>query len=201
MSFKNVKTRFAPSPTGYLHIGGLRTALYSFLFAKKNNGKFYIRIEDTDQNRKVEGATENILSILHHFGLHPDNPKPLYQSERLSLYSEYAHKLVKEGLAYYCFCDSERLDTLRKIQQEKKLPSRYDGKCRDLGESEVKKVLSSKHSYVVRQKIPTHQLITYDDLVKGQITINTDILDDQILLKSDGWPTYHLASVVDDHDM
>ena len=194
-------TRFAPSPTGFLHVGGLRTALYNYLFAKKNNGQFLLRIEDTDQSRKVPGAVENLLSTLNSVGLNYDNKKPLVQSERLKIYQAHAQKLVDESKAYFCFCAEERLETLRKVQQQKKQPTRYDGKCRHLSAAEIKKLLQAKTPYVIRQKMPARKLIEFTDLVRGKISINSDVLDDQILLKSDGFPTYHLAVVIDDHDM
>lgn len=198
---KMIKTRFPPSPTGFLHIGSLRTALYNFLFSKKNSGHFYLRIEDTDQTRKVPGAVENIVETLSLMNLHYDNSKIMYQSERLAIYRKYAEQLLISQNAYLCFCTQERLDNLRHMQQQKKLPSRYDGKCRMLDKTEIKQNLFKNVPYVIRQKIPARKIIAFRDLIHGEIKIQTDILDDQILLKTDGWPTYHLASVVDDHEM
>ncbi len=203
-----VRTRFAPSPTGYMHVGNLRTALYTYLIAKQNGGKFILRIEDTDQERYVEGAVDLIYRTLRETGLiwdeGPDiggNYGPYIQSERQHLYMEYAEKLVESGNAYYCFCDKERLEELRLIHQISKVPHRYDGKCRDLSPDEVKENLAKGLPFVIRQKCPTEGKTTFKDAVYGEITVDNSELDDQILIKTDGLPTYNFANVVDDHLM
>ncbi len=219
MSFfkKNqVKTRFAPSPTGYLHLGSLRTLLYSYLFAKQRKGEFLLRIEDTDQTREVPGAVDQMLKIINWLGLRPDEGPfldekgkiseqgkfgPYIQSKRKSLYEKYAQELIDKGGAYYCFCAAERLERLRKIQQAEKKPTRYDGHCRKLTPKEIKEKLTAGEDYVVRLKVPKNQKLEFTDWVKGKMIFKTDEIDDQILLKSDGFPTYHLALVVDDHLM
>ena len=195
-----VKTRFAPSPTGFLHVGGLRTALYSYLFAHHNKGQFLLRIEDTDQARKVAGAVENLQKVLKLFGLNWDNEKPMVQSERIKIYQEYAEKLVKDNHAYYCFCSKERLDNLRQVQQQRGLPPMYDGHCRDLSLQQIsdKKL---KESYVVRFRMPKTGQTKLKDLIRGEVAFDNKLLDDPIILKSDGFPTYHLANVIDDHEM
>ncbi|MBC8591610.1 glutamate--tRNA ligase [Wansuia hejianensis] len=212
---EEVRLRFAPSPTGYLHIGGLRTALYNYLFAKHNGGKFILRIEDTDQTRFVEGAIENLISSLHWAGIEYDEGVfiednkvvqkgdygPYIQSERLDIYREYVDKLIESGHAYYCFCSKERLDTVREEQKIKGLIPKYDGLCRNISLEEAKKRIANGEEYVVRLKLPHNKDIKFHDLVRGHITINTDDIDDQVLLKSDGYPTYHLAVVIDDHLM
>ncbi|MFA6409986.1 MAG: glutamate--tRNA ligase [Candidatus Buchananbacteria bacterium] len=198
---EKIITRFSPSPTGFLHIGGLRTALYAYLFAKKNNGQFLLRIEDTDQSRKVEGAVESLQIVLKKFGLNWENKKPMIQSQRLAIYKKYAEQLVKEGKAYYCFCTPERLDQLRQIQTAKKLPPMYDGKCCDLDPEIAKKQIASGLAYVIRFKMPKTGVTEFTDLIRGKVSFANNTLDDQIILKSDGFPTYHLASIVDDHEM
>ncbi|MCX7881067.1 MAG: glutamate--tRNA ligase [Patescibacteria group bacterium] len=198
-----VRTRIAPSPTGEdLHIGNLYTALINFVWAKKNKGKFIVRIEDTDRQRLVKGAEERILQTLKDFGLSPDeDPQkggpygPYRQSERLEIYQKLAHQLVEKGYAYYCTCSKERLDDLRKKQiAEKKIP-RYDGHCRNLKSQSSK--LKTKN-YVIRLKVPRDRKIVVEDLLRGRVVFDSNNLDDQILLKSDGYPTYHLAVVIDD---
>lgn len=215
MSKGTIRVRMAPSPTGFLHIGGLRTALYNYLFAKQNGGSFILRIEDTDRNRLVEGALENIVETLHDFELDPDEgPRwedgkvsergekgPYLQSSRLEHYKKYAQELVDKGAAYYCFCKPDRLDALRKTQEAQKLPPKYDKHCLTLTKEEVEKRLSSGEQYVVRLNVPADLTIRFTDLVHGEIAISTNDIDDQVLLKSDGFPTYHLAVVVDDHLM
>lgn len=210
-----IRTRFAPSPTGYLHVGSLRTALYSYLFAKQNNGKFILRIEDTDQTRTVEGARENLLNSLQWAGLAPDegiiNKRgkisekgrfgPYMQSKRIKIYQKYAQKLVENGQAYYCFCSAQRLETLRHQQEQNKQPTRYDWHCRHLTEEEIKQKLKAKQPHVIRMKVPENQELEFTDWVRGRLAFNTKDIDDQIIIKSDGYPTYHLASVVDDHSM
>ena len=203
-----VRTRIAPSPTGEdLHIGNLYTALINWAFAKKNKGKFIVRIEDTDRQRLVVGAEKQILKTLKDFGLEADeDPEkggpyaPYRQSERLPIYQEYAHNLVEKGYAYYCTCSKERLEKLRKEQIAKKQIPRYDGYCRDLNLN-LEKIKENKISYVIRLKIPKNQKIIVNDLIRGQVVFDSDDLDDQILLKSDGYPTYHLAVVIDDYLM
>jgi len=198
---KKIITRFPPSPTGFVHVGSLRTALYNYLFAKKNKGKFLLRIEDTDRERIVAGAVENLINTLNQFGLNWDNKKPMIQSERLDQYQKTAEKLAKEGKAYYCFCSKERLDNLRKIQQQKGRPPMYDGACQNLSTAEIKSKLDAKESYVIRFKMPKTGQTEFIDLIRGQVIFDNKLLDDPIILKSDGFPTYHLASIVDDHEM
>ncbi len=198
-----VRTRFAPSPTGYLHIGGLRTALYAYLYAKKNGGKFVLRIEDTDTERFVEGATEIIYSTLKNSGLvYDEGPDvggeyaPYIQSERKNTYMQYAEQLVKNGGAYYCFCTKERLAELHEGGATK-----YDKHCMALSDDEVKAKIEAGESYVIRQNIPTSGSSTYTDMVFGDITVENKDLEDGILIKSDGMPTYNFANVVDDYLM
>ncbi|OGC47224.1 glutamate--tRNA ligase [candidate division WWE3 bacterium RIFCSPHIGHO2_01_FULL_42_13] len=195
-----IRTRMAPSPTGEYHIGGLRTLLYNYALAKKDGGQFIMRIEDTDQKREVEGAEERLLVVIKDYGL--DWDEFYKQSERLDIYKEYAQVLLKNDSAYYCFCTEERLDQVRKEQQAQGLPRTfYDGKCRGLDKDEAFKRVLAGESYVIRQKIPKNEEIVYEDAVLGKITFNTADLDDSILMKSDGFPTYHLAVVIDDHLM
>lgn len=204
-----VRLRFAPSPTGYLHIGGLRTALFSYLYARQQKGKFIFRLEDTDQNRLVEDAEENLLKILDWAGLdidegpHVEGPYgPYKQSERLTIYKDHVQKLLVNDHAYYCFCTSERLDKLREEQRIQGLSPKYDGHCRNLAKKEIKEKLDRGEPYVIRMKIPeNNEKIDLPDLIRESVTIETDQLDDQILLKTDGFPTYHLAMAVDDHLM
>lgn len=194
-----IKTRFAPSPTGYLHVGGLRTALYCYLFAKKNKGKFVLRIEDTDRERCVEGAEENLIKTLEWVGLKYDEG-PYKQSERTEIYREHAQKLIDSDHAYRCFCTKERLEEMRQKQTERKQAPMYDRKCLDLPESEVKAKMQAKEPFVIRQKIP-YELIKFKDLIRGNMQFDGKTIDDTVLIKSDGFPTYHLANVVDDHLM
>ena len=208
MSNLSVRTRFAPSPTGYMHVGNLRTALYGYLLAKKHQGQFVLRIEDTDQERYVEGAIDLIYRTLAETGLEHDegpdvggNYGPYIQSERKDIYKQQAQKLIENGNAYYCFCDKDRLDKLRKECEAEKKTFRYDRHCCALSESQIKQQLESKKPYVIRQKMPMTGTTSFDDLVFGTITIDNSELDDQILLKSDGLPTYNFANVVDDHLM
>lgn len=215
MSDKPVRTRFAPSPTGFVHIGSLRTALFSFLYARHFGGQHILRIEDTDQTRKVEGALESLLSVMETTGIEFDEgPKlegnhiieqggfgPYTQSERLALYQRHAKELIAKGAAYYCFCTPERLDEVRKEQVALKKPPMYDRHCRNLSEEEIAKQLAESKHKVIRQAIPTEGKTIVKDLIYGEITFNNEVLDDQVLLKSDGFPTYHLAVVVDDHYM
>lgn len=203
-----VRTRFAPSPTGYLHIGGLRTALYAWLYAKKNNGKFILRIEDTDQERQVEGAEDVIYNTLKLTGLaYDEGPDaggdygPYIQSQRKEIYKIYARELVKRGAAYYCFCTKERLLELREEKESKGEAYVYDKHCMTLSPEEVQKRIEAGEPYVIRQNIPREGSSTYSDLVYGDITVPNSDLDDNVLLKSDGMPTYNLANVIDDHLM
>lgn len=212
---KEVRVRFAPSPTGYLHIGGLRTALYDYLFAKHNNGKYILRIEDTDRTRYVEGAIENLIEsllwagIVHDEGVFVENGKivqkgeygPYIQSERLDIYKKYIDELIEKGHAYYCFCTKERLDKIREEQKHRGEVPKYDGFCRGIDIEEAKERIAKGEKYTVRLKLPPNKDIKFHDVIRGDITINTNDLDDQVLLKSDGFPTYHLAVVVDDHLM
>ena len=211
-----VRVRFAPSPTGYVHVGSLRTALYNYLFAKKNKGEFLLRLEDTDRTRLQEGSADNLLKALYDTGVIPDeglimgedgkasqkgDSGPYIQSERLELYQKYIKQLLNEGKAYYCFCTKERLDNLRSRQKAAGLTPRYDGHCRNLSEEEIKKRIDAGEPYVIRLKLPENKDIIFHDVVRGDVTINTDDLDDQVLIKADGFPTYHFAVVVDDHLM
>ena len=205
---RQVRTRFAPSPTGYLHIGSLRTALYSFLLAKQNNGQFILRLEDTDQKRYVEGATEAIYSGLKWAGVvYEEGPDiggsfgPYVQSQRLDLYKKHAQKLIDKDLAYYCFCDEKTLEEMRNEQTAKKLAPKYDRRCQKLSKEEVAKKIKAGQPHVIRMKIPENRIIEVNDLIRGKVTYKSDDLDDQILLKTDGYPTYHLALIIDDHFM
>jgi len=198
-----VRTRFAPSPTGYLHIGGLRTAAYAYLFAKKNNGKFILRIEDTDLERKVDGAEEVIYSTLKKAELvYDEGPDvggefgPYIQSERKNMYGKYAEQLVKNNGAYFCFCSMERLEKKRESGATK-----YDKHCLGLSKEEIAKKLANSEPHVIRQNIPLIGTTEYTDLVFGTITIDNDELEDGILIKSDGMPTYNFANVIDDYLM
>ena len=197
----SIRTRMAPSPTGEYHVGHIRTLLYNFALARKNNGKFIIRIEDTDRNRYVEGAVDRILEVVENMGFSWD--EDIYtQSEHLDVYKKYALELVEKGQAYYCFCTPERLKKLRADQQAQHLPvTKYDRKCLGLSDEEVKQKLDAGEPYVIRLKVPENQEIVFNDLVFGEIKINSKDIDDQVLLKADGYPTYHLAVVVDDHLM
>ncbi|MBR2431921.1 MAG: glutamate--tRNA ligase, partial [Clostridia bacterium] len=197
-------TRFAPSPTGYMHIGNLRTALYSYLIAKHDGGKFILRIEDTDRERLIEGATDIIKSTLAVTGLKYDEGPdvggdhgPYVQSERKEIYMEYAKRLVELGHAYYCFCSKERLEELH----SEDATGGYDRHCRNLTADEVAKKLAENVPYVIRQKMPLEGTTTYTDCVFGEITMNNSELQDQILMKADGYPTYNFCHVVDDHLM
>ena len=203
-----VRTRFAPSPTGYMHVGNLRTALYAYLWAKKNKGTFILRIEDTDQERFIEGAIDLIYHTLEEVGLiHDEGPDkdggfgPYIQSERLPIYKKYAEELIAKGTAYYCFCDKERLDRLRKEKEASQVPFKYDGHCKHLSAEDIRQKLASGIPYVIRQNIPKTGSTTFVDEVFGTVRIENAALDDQILIKSDGLPTYNFANVIDDHLM
>ncbi|NMB48040.1 glutamate--tRNA ligase [Candidatus Kuenenbacteria bacterium] len=195
-----IKTRFAPSPTGDLHIGGLRTALFAYLFAKKNQGQFFLRVEDTDQTRYKEGSLNSILEGLKWAGLHYDGDL-VYQSKRTAIYQKYAAELVKAGHAYHCFCTADDLATMRQEQTaDGNTVTRYDRRCLNLTPEEVKAKLDAGTPHVIRLKVPSGET-EFTDLIRGKVKINNADVDDQILLKSDGFPTYHLANVIDDHDM
>ena len=203
-----VRTRFAPSPTGYMHVGNLRTALYTYLQARHNGGTFILRIEDTDQGRLVEGATDIIYNTLRATGLTWDEGPdiggpvgPYVQSQRMGMFKQYAEQLVKAGKAYYCFCTEERLNDLHEQQKANGEMSHYDGHCRDLPQEEISAKLAAGVPYVIRQKIPAEGVTGFDDVVYGHIEVNNSELDDQILIKTDGMPTYNFANVVDDHLM
>ena len=205
---KKARTRFAPSPTGYMHIGNLRTALYTFLTAKHADGTFILRIEDTDQGRYVEGATDVIYSTLKETGLTWDEGPdiggdfgPYVQSERQGFFKKYAEMLVESGHAYYCFCSKERLDALHEEQAAAGEISHYDRHCRDLSPEEIKENLDKGIPYVIRQKMPLDGVTSFDDLIYGHIEVENKELEDQILIKTDGMPTYNFANVVDDHLM
>jgi glutamyl-tRNA synthetase len=205
---REVRVRFAPSPTGYLHVGGLRTALFNYLFARKNNGKFILRIEDTDQKRTIPGAIENLMSTLKAVGLEYDEGPdkggdfgPYIQTERSETYREHVKTLLESGHAYYCFCTEERLEKLRDVQRKTKQPTMYDGKCRNLPKDRVEDNLNKNMPFVIRLKYPKEGRIVFDDIVRQKVAMDNAQVDDQILIKSDGLPTYHLASVVDDHLM
>ena len=203
-----VRVRFAPSPTGYLHVGGLRTALYNYLFAKHLGGKFILRIEDTDQTRKVEGAVENLIETLKWSGVEYDEGPgrdggygPYVQSERLALYRTCAQELIDKDKAYHCFCTSERLQEVRQKQMAAKLSTSYDRHCRNVPRAEAEQRIAAGEKFVIRMKIPLDGDLTFDDVIRGKVTISHIMIDDQVLIKSDGFPTYHLAVVVDDHLM
>lgn len=205
---EKTRTRFAPSPTGYMHIGNLRTAIFEYLIAKHDDGDFILRIEDTDQNRKVEGAVDFIYNTLALCGFKIDEGPlnegeygPYVQSERLDLYKKYALELVDKGAAYYCFCSEERLDKLREVCKLNKQAFMYDGCCRKLDKEEAEKRIQNGEPYVIRQKMPKEGQTIINDLVYGEVVIDNSVLEDQILLKSDGYPTYNFANVVDDHLM
>ena len=204
-----IRTRFAPSPTGRMHVGNLRTALYEYLIAKHENGDFILRIEDTDQEREVEGAVDIIYRTLEKTGLKhdegPDKDKgfgPYVQSERVKsgLYMEYAKQLVEKGAAYYCFCDKERLESLKQVVEGKEIVV-YDKHCLHLSKEEVQANLDAGKPFVIRQNVPNEGTTTFHDELYGDITVDNSELDDMILIKSDGFPTYNFANVIDDHLM
>ena len=224
-SEKKIRVRFAPSPTGYLHVGGLRTALYNYLFAKKNGGDFILRIEDTDQKRKVKNGVTALLITLNNFMNWDEGPiwdgdsrsdgtidldqdikskgdfGSYIQSQRLDIYKKYVEKLLKDGKAYYCFCTEERLKEMREKQIKKKEAPMYDRSCLNLSAEEVKDNLDKKIPYVIRLRVPENEVIEFKDLIRGKVSFDSNNIDDQVLLKADGFPTYHLANVVDDHLM
>ena len=225
-----VRVRYAPSPTGYLHLGGLRTALFNYLYAKKENGVFILRIEDTDQSRHVPGATAALSSALKWCGITPDEGPgsitdvvgpdnvtsqkpgeivsnqhgrygPYIQSQRLHLYQSYATQLIESGHGYYCFCCSDRLSRVRQGQLKRGEATKYDGSCRNLSQSYVTAQLAAGASYTIRLRVPDTGSSTVHDAIRGYVSFAHSGIDDQVLMKSDGFPTYHLASVVDDHLM
>ncbi len=203
-----VRTRFAPSPTGFLHLGGLRSALYGYLFARKNHGAFVLRIEDTDQERYVEGATQVIYDTLRDCGIRWDEGPdvggafgPYIQSERKDLYLPYAKQLVESGHAYYCFCTKEELEERRQAAEKRGEVFKYDKHCLHLTKEEVQRKLEAGVPYVIRQNAPTEGETSYHDLVFGDMTFPNDSLDDMVLIKQDGMPTYNFANVIDDHLM
>lgn len=229
---KKVRVRFAPSPTGYMHIGNFRTALYNYLFAKKTGGDFLIRIEDTDQARFVDGAAEQLLKSMNFMGLNWDEGNflktsivsdskkettksttypetveigsfgPYAQSERTEIYKKYALQLVAEGKAYYCFCEPQRLEEMRHQQQKEKQAPMYDRYClSNISPDQINEKLKENCPATIRLKVPKNEVVEFDDMIRGKVSFNTDNIDDQVLLKSDGFPTYHLANVVDDHLM
>ena len=197
---EKVRTRFAPSPTGYLHIGGLRTALFSYLWARKNKGEFTIRIEDTDRERYIEGADKQFLDTLAKFGIISDT-EVKHQSNRLKLYQKDCDKLIAHQQAYRCFCSPERLDKVREEQQKNKQVPKYDGYCLNLSQKEIDDKINKGQKFVVRFKIPTDEIIFTEDKVYGKVSVHSKDLDDFVISKSNKFPTYHLASVVDDQDM
>jgi nondiscriminating glutamyl-tRNA synthetase len=215
-----IKTRFAPSPTGYVHVGSLRAALFPYLFARKTGGKFVLRVEDTDQTRLVDGAVENLLQMLAWVGITPDEGPifnenghvhqigdcgPYIQSERLPLYQKEVQTLLANGSAYYAFDSSEELEEMRKTQEVMKQSPRYDRANMKnqftLGEEETQKRLASGQEYVIRLKVPDEGEVIFTDIIRGEVRVKVCEIDDQVLMKSDGYPTYHLAVVVDDHAM
>ncbi len=212
----SVRVRFAPSPTGYLHIGGLRTALYNYLFAMQQHGTFLLRIEDTDQTRLVPGAVEGLIQAMSWAGvMHSEGPVlqedntlveqgaygPYVQSDRLPIYKKQIEQLLENDHAYTCFCSRERLELLREEQKELGQTPRYDGHCRNIPLKEARARVAAGESHVIRMKLPENTAVTFDDLVLGEVTVNTSDLDDQVLVKADGYPTYHFAVVVDDNSM
>lgn len=208
MSNKKIRTRFAPSPTGYMHVGNLRTALYAYLIAKHEGGDFILRIEDTDQERYVEGAVEVIYKTLQLTGLkHDEGPDiggdygPYVQSQRKDIYLKYAKELIEKGEAYYCFCDKERLESLKVNAEDTKGAVKYDKHCLHLSQEEINKKLAEGIPYVIRQNNPTEGTTSFDDVIYGKIEVDNSDLEDMILIKSDGLPTYNFANVVDDHLM
>ncbi|MDD3965927.1 MAG: glutamate--tRNA ligase [Candidatus Neomarinimicrobiota bacterium] len=202
-----VVTRFAPSPTGFVHVGSHRTALYNYLFARQQGGKFILRIEDTDQKRYVKGAVENLLSSLRRLGIDydagpgkEDEKGPYFQSRRITVYRKAVDQLLQKRDAYRCFCTTERLEELRKNQMAQKLPPAYDGRCRELSQEESDR-RARQEAFVIRLKTPREGNCVFRDIVRGDVEIAWSQIDDQVLMKSDGFPTYHLANVVDDHFM
>lgn len=212
---KKIRVRFAPSPTGFMHVGNFRTALYTYLFAKNNDGTFILRIEDTDRKREVVGALDKIIEIMNWAGfdyqegvfikegkiIQKGDFGPYIQSERLDIYQQYAQELIDKGCAYYCFCSENDLEKMRQEQISQKKAPMYNRKCLNLTSSEIQEKIKAGMPYVIRQKIDTHGATVYEDIIRGSIEFKNELLDDQILIKSDGYPTYNFANVVDDHLM
>lgn len=203
-----VRVRFAPSPTGFVHVGSLRTALYNFLFARHHGGVHILRVEDTDRTRYVDGAVENLLRTMEWVGITFDEGPmqggeygPYTQSERSDIYRKYGDELIKNGKAYPCFCTAERLDEVRKKMQATGQPPMYDRHCRNLTEEEIEVQMEAGIPHVIRLRVPLGETITFNDLVRGDVSFDSKTIDDQVLLKSDGFPTYHLANVIDDYMM
>lgn len=202
------RVRIAPSPTGEPHVGTAYIAIFNYAYAKKTGGKFVLRIEDTDRTRSRKEYEEQLYEALKWLGIHYDEGPdtggdfgPYRQSERVQIYAKYAHELLQKGAAYRCFCPPERLEKVRQLQALQKLPPKYDGFCRNLSEKEIEEKLKNNTPYTIRLKVPTTGVTSFHDKIRGIIAIENSTLDDQILLKSDGFPTYHLANVVDDHLM
>ncbi|HNX01867.1 MAG TPA: glutamate--tRNA ligase [Candidatus Cloacimonadota bacterium] len=205
---QKVRVRFAPSPTGYLHLGSLRTALYDFVYARKTGGDFILRIEDTDQTRLVEDSVDNLITSLKVLGIDYDEGPhkdggfgPYFQSQRLPLYMKHALELIEKGHAYYCFCSKETLDEMRKEQTGTHHNMKYDGRCSRLSKEEINRRLANGEPHVIRMKVPENRSFVFDDVIRGRVEIESELVDDQVIIKSDGFPTYHLAAVVDDHYM
>lgn len=209
---QQIKTRFAPSPTGAPHVGNIRTALFAWLFARANKGDFLLRIEDTDKDRAQQGSISAILESLDWLGLNIDEgvispnkekgkEKPYFQSKRVDIYQEHAQKLLDKSHAFYCFCSQDRLEKMREQQQKAKQPPKYDNHCLNLSDQEIDKKLEQGEKYVVRMKIPDDGATSFQDEIKGHIVFKNSTIDSQVLIKSDKFPTYHLANVVDDHLM
>lgn len=208
MTTKPTRTRIAPSPTGEFHIGSLRTLLYNYAWAKKNHGQFLIRIEDTDRNRFVPGAINRMLEVIKDYGFDWDEGPskegscgPYIQSERLNIYREYVDRLVTNKKAYYCFCSHERLEDLRNKAQSEGKSFKYDRYCLSLNEVEIKSKIDAGEQYVIRMRVPDNEIVSFEDIVLGNVSIPTNEIDDQVLMKSDGYPTYHFAVVIDDYLM
>ncbi len=216
LNFSNPRVRIAPSPTGFVHVGNLRTILYNYLFAKHNHGKFIIRIEDTDQTRFVPGAIEDLLEVLLWAGIEGDEGPylttdkklkergdfgPYTQSQRLDIYKQQIQVLLDKGKAYPCFCGKEKLEKLREDQRQNKQAPKYDGLCRNLSHKEAQALIDSGAEHVIRFKMPENKNVVFEDLIRGEILVNSKDLDDYVLMKSDGFPTYHFANVIDDHQM
>jgi nondiscriminating glutamyl-tRNA synthetase len=203
-----VRVRFAPSPTGYLHLGSLRTALYDYVYARKMGGTFILRIEDTDQTRLVEDSVEKLITSLATLGIDYDEGPhkdggygPYFQSQRLPLYMKHALELIEKGHAYHCFCSKETLDKMREEQEGTHHNMKYDGRCSRLSKEEINQRLANDEPHVIRMKVPEHYSFVFDDVIRGRVEIDSELIDDQVIIKSDGFPTYHLAAVVDDHYM
>jgi len=208
MSSNQVRVRYAPSPTGYLHMGALRTAFYNYIFAKQQGGTFILRIEDTDRTRYVEGSVENLIQSLEEMGvLFDEGPGkggdfgPYFQSERLPIYHQFVEQLIDKGHAYPCFCTKERLEEMRKVQQAAKQNTKYDRHCLHLSKEEALQKIANGEPHTIRLKMPDNRVFIIDDAIRGRVEINSTEVDDQVLIKEDGFPTYHLAAVVDDHLM